>query len=400
MNTSSAACLVALALLSPAMAAADAPFGWRGDGTGVFAEADPPVTWSPEEQVVWRTALPRWSNASPAIGGDRIFVCGEPDTLICLSLADGNILWQRETTWADVPPGADGKATPMTWPKTEADCGYTSPTPVTDGRRVYVLFGSGLIAGFDVTGNRLWTTRVDASTSREDRGHSASPLLVGDKLIVHLNNVFAFDAATGRKLWETPSTPRWGTPVACRVGADEVVVDANGNILRVDDGKLLAANLCPLDYNGPLAAGHVVYMIQHNGKAIRLPDRIGEPFATETLWTTRPRDDRYYAVPVAADGLLYVASQRPQMHIIEQATGSVIYTNRLALGDGRAYSSMTLAGKYLYVGHDSGKMVVMETGRDPKPVATNRLERFRSTPVFQGTRMYLRTLDALYCIGQ
>jgi len=396
----SRAWFVLLSLACPALAGADTPFGWRGNGTGLFPDATPPVTWSPESNIVWKTALPKWSNASPAIGGDRIFVCGEPGTVYGLSLAGGKLLWQRDLDATAINTDIDGKPLPAEIPKAEADCGFTSPTPVTDGRRLFTLFGSGLIACLDLDGHVLWTRRIDASTSREDRGHSASPLLVDGKLIVHLNSVIALDAETGRKVWETPAAPRWGSPVACRVGDETVVIDANGNVMRVADGKLLAANLCPLDYNGPLVAGPVVYLIQHGGKAIRLPERIDEPFATETLWSTQPKDDRYYAVPVAADGLLYVASQRPQMHVIEQATGSVIWTNRLALGDGRAYSSMALAGKYLYVGHDSGKMVVFETGREPKPVATNRLDKFRSTPVFRGARMYLRTLEALYCIGQ
>jgi outer membrane protein assembly factor BamB len=72
--------------------------GWRGDGKGVYPDAQPPVKWSATENVLWKTPLPRKSNASPILVGDRIFVCSEPDTLLCVSAKDGTILWSSSTT--------------------------------------------------------------------------------------------------------------------------------------------------------------------------------------------------------------------------------------------------------------------------------------------------------------
>ena len=58
--------------------------GWRHDGTGKFMDATPPTSWSREKNVVWKTAMPGPSNASPVLSGGRIFVCSEPDILLCL----------------------------------------------------------------------------------------------------------------------------------------------------------------------------------------------------------------------------------------------------------------------------------------------------------------------------
>ena len=83
--------------------------GWRSDPTGRFLDAEPVIEWSaesnPGKNIVWKTAMPNWSNASPIIVGGRIFVCAEPATLICVRASDGEILWERTNTYLDaVPP--------------------------------------------------------------------------------------------------------------------------------------------------------------------------------------------------------------------------------------------------------------------------------------------------------
>ena len=93
-----------LLLSFPSIAWAQQAVGWRGDGTGVFPDAHPPTEWSTEKNVVWATKTPSRSNSQPAIAGDRLFVCSEPFTLLCLRLRDGEILWQRSNAYRDVTP--------------------------------------------------------------------------------------------------------------------------------------------------------------------------------------------------------------------------------------------------------------------------------------------------------
>ena len=42
---------------------------------------------------------------------------------------------------------------------------------------------------------------------------------------------------------------------------------------------------------------------------------------------------------------------------------------------------------------------VLAPGREFRQVAINKLEPYRSCPVFEGRRMYIRTAGHLYCIG-
>lgn len=84
------------------LAIAADPVGWRTYNGGHYPDADPPTTWSADTNVVWKCALPSWSNASPAVLPDRIFVCSEPTDLVCVNKADS------EASCSGVSSGTSG----------------------------------------------------------------------------------------------------------------------------------------------------------------------------------------------------------------------------------------------------------------------------------------------------
>jgi uncharacterized protein (UPF0147 family) len=80
---------------------AAAAVGWRSDGTGLYPKANPVLEWSPTENVVWKTPLPEWGNSMPVLVSGKLFVNVEPDTLVCVSAAKGEILWKRPVKMED-----------------------------------------------------------------------------------------------------------------------------------------------------------------------------------------------------------------------------------------------------------------------------------------------------------
>ena len=96
------------------------PVGWRGDGTGRYTGAKPPLTWERRpgdsgyttKNILWSVRLPDWSVASPIVVGDRIFVTAEPGDLVCLDKRSGRILWIRSNTDCEGIPEAERAATP------------------------------------------------------------------------------------------------------------------------------------------------------------------------------------------------------------------------------------------------------------------------------------------------
>ncbi|MEI6167745.1 MAG: PQQ-binding-like beta-propeller repeat protein [bacterium] len=390
-----------LVMVLPGLAGSS--MGWRGDATGRYPTATPPLAWSSTSNVVWNTRLPRFSNATPLLIKDRLVVCADPATLICLEAASGRILWQKTNGYEDVlSPVQLEQARQVytnlnTSPKTHNVAGFTSPTPVTDGRRVYVVFGNGVAACYELDGTRVWARLVERPTHQW--GHSASPLLIGGTLLVHVLKMTALDASTGNTLWATESPPGWGTAVAARIGAGDVVITPKGDILNLADGKKLARSVSKLDYCAPVVEGDKVYFVENGGKAIRLPSTISVPLTVETLWQTSPAADRYYASPVFYKDRLYAVNQKGVFSTIDALTGVVLNETKLELG-GTCYPSVTLAGHCLFVSSDKGVTVVFDLDEGGKEVARNVLEPFRSSPVFDGTCLYIRTLAGIYCIGR
>ena len=78
----------------------------------------------------------------------------------CYRADDGKLLWDTQ-----VPPGP--------WLLKDLRGGYSAPTPCTDGERVYVLFGSSVLAALDFDGKIVW--RKEDRALRLGRGHRHQP---------------------------------------------------------------------------------------------------------------------------------------------------------------------------------------------------------------------------------
>jgi outer membrane protein assembly factor BamB len=462
--------LALIAALLGGAARAGEPTGWRTDGTGRYPDARPPLSWSPEKNVVWKTPMPKWGNASPVLAGDRIFVCAEPHLLLCVAAGDGKILWQRAVKLSDTWSEEDRKVGMAKMKETEelkkkqkqlekdvnkayavykknvggrtyeeykkdpenralkkrfkdlqkqqrdvekqiaanarwapAQCestnGYTSATPVSDGKHVWVLLGTGVAACFDVKGERKWIRYVGRTPYAH--GHSASPLLADGKLLVFVRKLTALEPLTGKTVWTLdPSRTGWGTPCVTRLGKTTVAVTSKGQVVRISDGKALASGIGYLEYASPLVAGGVAYHPETKARATKLELAEDGTLKTEKLWKLALKKDRYYASPLLHEGLLYVLSRYNTFYVIDAAKGEILRTEKLPLGKGTNYTSVTLAGKHIHLANDNGTTMVITPGKDYEVVATNKLEYSRSTPVFRDKRMYVRTWKTLYCIGQ
>ncbi|MEI6501947.1 MAG: PQQ-binding-like beta-propeller repeat protein [Armatimonadota bacterium] len=454
-----AACFILTLIVSAAVAA---PVGWRTDGTGKYPSATPPTEWAADKNIVWSTPMPSWSNATPVPVGDKLFLCSEPDTLLCVSATDGKILWQRTNGYKDVatpedaavldaanaqaaelrkqynqaagefyrtrtalqdkPDDAELKAKleeakqkmadlqaqlkPLdanwyVFPKTYAINGFSTPTPVCDGQRVYALFNHGVVAAYDLDGNLLWRRFTEKSNS--EWGHSTSPVIADGKLIIHILNLTALDLATGKEIWKVRLPEDWGTPQVGKIGDTAIIVTANGDLVRASDGKVLASKLCRLEYGDPILAGDRLYFIHNDGgtapRAFKLPASIDEAnFKPELLWTAEIRKDRYYAASVLDNGIIYAVTQTGILNAIDTETGKVIYEQALGAKP-TYYPAIAMAGNFLFVSNDQGTTFVIKPGRTFELVGQNNLEPFRSCPVFIGNKLYLRGLKNLYCIG-
>jgi outer membrane protein assembly factor BamB len=454
--------LLVSALVVPQVGHAQTTVGWRTDGTGCYPKAQPPLEWSTTKNVVWSTPMPGYGVSHPVPLNQYVFIGSEPATLLCVNRDDGQVIWQktcnysepeidpevRERLKVELAEVAELKkkqsaiqkemdnlhrslvkdkvqkqeierqlkpfrnqidelnkqklkfplAERYTQPPTHPTAGYSAPTPVTNGKEVFVAYGNGLVACYDLEGNRKWLKLIEHTNLAF--AHSGSPILVGDKLVIQFTDLVALDPKTGNEVWRLKCPSGWGTPLPTRMGDVDVIVTPKGALVRAHDGKLLADRLGSCGANSPILHDRIVYFVHGEAVAARLPPAVGEPVKPEIVWKARVKSAGYgFCSPVIHDGALYAANDQGIFTALDVATGKLIYEERLNLG-GSIYPSISLAGDRLYVSSDNGATVVLQPGREYKELARNKLEPFRSSLVFADKRVYVRTEKRLYCIGE
>ncbi len=383
-------------------AAGRPPRGFRGDGSGRFPEATPPLEWGPGRNILWTTKIGPNKYSSPVVAGRRIFLVADPDLLFCVDAADGTILWQRSNGFADLPDKVEGKLP-------RGDTGNTTPTPVSDGRFVYAVFGTGIVACYDLKGERQWIQHHNLNPATE-YGRAASPVLVDGKLLVTLSYLIALDAGTGRPVWKNKAVmEQYGTPIPARIWGVDVAVMASGQVVRVSDGALLATDLGGLRYASPIVQDGTVYLIQAGSSAQRFSAVATNQWQATKVWE-QELEGNFYASAVWDQGLIYVISNEGMFSILDSKDGKILASRELdipsansrpGIADGNLYPSLALAGNHLFVLNDQGDTLVLEPCRQYKELRRNRLPAGHgSAPAFDGTRIYLRGGQSLYCIGE
>ena len=151
--------------------AADWPRFRGPNGSGVAETDGLPVEFGPQKNLVWKTALPP-GHSSPILSGDRIYVTAfEGETLLTIALerATGTIAWRRRCP-RPRKETLDKRNSPA------------SPSPVSDGRNVYVFFPDFGMVSYGFDGNERW--RLPLGPFNNMYGMGASPILAGDAVVL------------------------------------------------------------------------------------------------------------------------------------------------------------------------------------------------------------------------
>lgn len=198
---------------------------FRGpNGQGVAPAAKVPTEFGSDRNVVWKTPLPP-GHSSPVLWNQRLYVTAAEPTnsqdllVIALDAAKGRERWRR-TLHSESP----GNFHPLNHP--------AASTPAVDARRVYVYFGTYGLVAYDHAGREQWQRRIDTPPSKY--GMATSPILHEGHVLLALDGdkgksrLIAFDAATGKTVWEQPRPlfrAGWATPMIFRhEGMEELIV--------------------------------------------------------------------------------------------------------------------------------------------------------------------------------
>jgi outer membrane protein assembly factor BamB len=406
------------ALLSTTVILADNWPQWRGPHlNGTSSEKNLPVKWTTTENVTWKLAMPDRSGSTPIIWGERVFLnVAEGDSLAiwCVDRAKGTVIWKQPLGGGNVRMRKQN---------------MSSPSPVTDGRTVWVMTGTGVLKAFDFNGKELWSREIqkEYGSFGLNWGYASSPLLYEDSLYVQVlhgmktddpSYVMRIDKKTGKNVWrvERPtnaireSPDSYTTPALLKYDNKLEIVITGGDVVTGHDpatGKELwrANGLNPENHPfNRIVASPVVYE-----GIIYAPTRVkpllaikaggrGDITESHRLWSFMNGPD--VPTPVTDGKYFYVIDDRGVAWCLDAKTGQAIWGPE-RIKPGTYSSSPTLADGKIYITSEDGVTTVLKAGPKFEVMAENDMAEYcLSTISVSDGQLFLRTEKYLYCIGK
>jgi outer membrane protein assembly factor BamB len=383
----------------------------------VSRETDLPLTWSREENIIWKIPVPEKSGATPIVWKDRIFLnvaSGKEIWLWCLERNEGKVLWKRllDDRNEDKRKG-----------------NMSSPSPVTDGRTVWVMTGTGILTAFDFSGKQLWQRRLQREYGPFGilHGYSSSPLLWGDSLFVQVlhgfytddpSYVLAIDKQSGETRWrvERPTdAPReapdaYTTPALLMNNGKPEIVVSGGDYVTGHDPEtgreiwrvgVLNPSRNPMQriVASPVVVGEMLFVPSRVKPLLAL--KAGGRSAGESprvVWSM----DRGPDVPTPAiDGrYAYLLTDGGIVWCLDAESGEVVWGPE-RVRSGTYSASPLVADGRIYVTNEQGETTVLQDGPLFKKLAENEVGEYTlsSLAVSEG-RIYLRTAEHLWAVGR
>lgn len=414
---------------------------WRGpSATGVSAETNLPTQWSTTQNIAWQAPLRGAGVSSPVVFGDRVFVTSQEGTGIRRqgnhpSLVQGpdreasgerTLTGARQTDTTRFIVTAFDRATGRrAWEhvmEAEGDLPHVhdkhnlaTPSPVTDGERVYAWFGTGQIVALEMNGRVAWHRHLGKEYGPFDInwGHSSSPTVYKDSLLLACYHspasyLLSLDAKTGKTRWKTDrgkDVLSYSTPVVVQgARGPEMILNTSEGVEahNPDTGERLWHFEEPNRFPIPVPSPHEGTLYLSRGyrsgpyMAIKTGGR-GDVSKTHVAWHV-PTGAPYVPSVVHYDGFIYMAGESGVVTVIDAATGERVWQERV--GGIFTASPVTGDGK-VYLVSETGETVVLQAGRTPKVLARNTVEgHFVASPAIAGGRLYLRADDRLIAVGR
>ena len=414
---------------------------WRGPSfSGVSTEPKLPSRWSDNENVAWKAPVRGLGISSPIVWGNLVIVTSQVGSG---AVRPGPRLVQgANPIEAGERPLGSGAATPeggvtflvsafdrtsgkRVWEfelpaegsliSVHEKHNLASPSPVTDGERVYALFGSGQIAAIDLSGKLVWKKNLAAAYGpfQINWGHGSSPVVYKDRVILvcyhdPASYLLSLNARTGDVQWKADAPAgqtSYSTPLVVETrGRSEIVVNSSVGVSGhdVSTGERLwhvdEPNRFPIPT--PIFQNGLIYLSRGYRSSPFLaitPGGKGNVAATNVAWKVTSGAP-YISSLVYYDGLIYMAGDVGVLTVVDAKTGERVYQDRV----GGVYTASPVAGDgKVYLVSEDGETIVIAAGRTPKILERNKLSaRQLASPAVANGRLFIRSDEALYAIGK
>ncbi len=390
---------------------------WRGPNDSGSAESGPiPSSWSDEANIKWKVKLPGRGCSTPAVWNDYVLVTcpvDEQDALVALD-------WRGQTRWqTKVGTERSGK---------HRNGSGSNPSPVTDGKLVFVYYKSGNLACIDFEGALLWKTNLQDRFAKDtlywDLG--TSPVLTKDNVVVAVMHkgesyLAAFDKQSGKLTWKVARNydcpvegdHSYATPLLVdRDGRQEIVVWGAEHLTghAVEDGRVLwsCGGFNPEEKrNWVVVASAVIakeVAIVPFGRGSHLAGvrlgKSGDLTDSNRLWT---RDDTgaFIPTPVVHQGQIILLRDKGEVECIQPESGKSIWTGKLPKHRAKYYASPLVADGKLYAPREDGVVVVARIDGKFEVLSENDMgQQVIASPVAVNGHLLIRGEEHLFCISK
>ena len=399
---------------------------WRGPtGNGLAQAGNYSWKFSPTNNVLWKIPLAGKGSSTPAIWENSIFLTtpiNGKDGVICYDRS-GKKKWQL--AFSNERPGKHRNGS------------GSNPSPVTDGKQVFVYYKTGTLAAIDIEGELNWQCNLQKDFGSDslwwDLG--TSPVLAGDLVIVAVMHEYeggdpgksmdsylaAFSKKDGKLAWRVNRTYKvtketgqsYTTPLVTGTKGNETIITFGSDHLtahRAIDGKLLwdcgGYNPQSKEYWRVIASPSIsdgVVVVPYGRKGYFAGVKAsgeGDITATNRLWEVKVGAD--VPSPIATDGKAYLITDRGQIFCYNIQTGKELWSQKLPRGSSSYYSSPALAGDLMILAREDGVVMTMKMKSSGfELLAENNMgERIIASPVPLDDMIYLRGSKHLFCIGK
>lgn len=411
---------------------------------GVSTAKNLPLTWNENENIAWKIPLPAWGGATPVVWGDRVFIVSPSEVtddqeasvgrklprsgrqhpggsdllLMCFKRSDGSLLWQQKIGTGNSLYGKQNMA---------------SPSPVTDGRHVWALTGTGILAAYDMDGKRIWWHNLQAEYGDFSLvwGYASSPLLYNGKLFVEVLHgatndqaesfVVAYDGATAKVVWKVnritdapkESPDAYTTPTLLHHNGSTQLIISGADCVTGHDlatGKEIwrGGGLNP-DRRGnfrvcgsPVAVDGMVYATSRRKPllAFRAGGQ-GDVTTSHLAWKYDEKDGTDVPSIASDRKFIYMVNDKGIVTCLDGETGKVVWGPERT-GVGTVSASPVVADGRVYVTNENAVTTVLAAGPKLEILATNELDDGYTiaSMAIAGSQIFLRTSSHLYCIAK
>ncbi len=402
--------IVCCAFAASSLNAADWPQFRGPNSDGNYTGPKLPTEWGTDKNVVWKTPIPGHGWSSPIVWKGRVYLTtavpkAETFSLqaLCLDAAKGSILWTTEVFVED------SKSAPRIHSKNS----HASPTPVTDGERLFVHFGHMGTAALTLDGKIAW--KNDKNKYKPVHGNGGSPILAGDNLVFSIDGadmqvVVALNKKTGEQVWKTDRKSKstqpfsFSTPLLIKQGGRELVVSPASGFVAAYDVKT-GTEAWRFRYPVPgysvipqpvLGDGLVYLSTSYNNPVVLAikPNGSGDITSSNLAWSAQKGGPHTPSMLLIGDNL-FMVSDKGFAAFLDGKTGDVHWSEQ-RLGGGFSASPIYHDGK-IYLTNETGQGWVLAASKEFKEISKSDLkERTFATFAAVDGALFIRTEKHLY----